>query len=394
MSRLSLFDQFDRVEDEASASVPICSVSELTARIKSTLENRFAEVAVRGEISGLSRPRSGHVYFKLKDESAQISAVLWKMDAQRIVFDLCDGLSVQAWGKLAVYAPRGEYQLTIRKLEPEGIGALELAFRQTVERLNAQGFFDPARKRKLPRFPNRIVVVTSPTGAAIRDFLQVVGRRWRSLEVLIAPARVQGEGAAEEIAAALEMANQLDGIDFVVLARGGGSLEDLWAFNEEVVARAIFASRLPVVSAVGHEVDVTVADLVADVRALTPSEAGERCVPDLEEVARHIERLGQRLHHAGQGRIDEARRRFDRLKDRLDRSVRRDLEVRRMKLGRSAASLEALSPLGVLARGYSVTTREGQGDLLRSATEVAPGDLIRTRLASGSFVSQVVEVQS
>ncbi len=395
MTRLTLFDHFDRAEEgDSSAKLPIRTVGELTAQIKATLERGFANVAVRGEISGLSRPRSGHVYFKLKDDTAQISAVLWKSDAERLVFELADGLAVRAWGKIAVYAPRGEYQLTIRDLEPEGIGALELAFRQTVERLKAEGLFDVERKRPLPRFPKRIVVVSSPTGAAVRDFLQVVDRRWRSVEVLIAPAKVQGIGAAKEVADAIAMANRISGVDFIVLARGGGSLEDLWAFNEEVVARAIFASRLPIVSAVGHEIDVTVADLVADVRALTPSEAGERCVPDLEEVRRHIERLGQRLHHAGRGRIDDARYQLDRLKDRLNQSILRDLEAKRFKLGRAAASLEALSPLGVLARGYSVTTRDGHGDLLRASNEVAPGDLIQTRLASGSLVSEVVEVRS
>ena len=395
MTRLTLFDHFDSAEDDdASASLPICSVGELTARIKAALERGFAEVAVRGEISGLSRPRSGHVYLKLKDETAQISAVLWKSDAERLVFDLDDGLAVRAWGKIAVYAPRGEYQLTIRNLEPEGIGALELAFRQTVERLKAEGLFDLERKRPLPRFPKRIVVVSSPTGAAIHDFLQVVNRRWRSVEVLIVPAKVQGAGAAQEVAAAIALANKISGVDFIVLARGGGSLEDLWAFNEEVTARAIFGSRLPVVSAVGHEIDVTVADLVADVRALTPSEAGERCVPDLEEVRRHIDRLGQRLHQAGRGRLDDARYQLDRIKDRLERSIRYDLEARRAKISRAAASLEALSPLGVLARGYSVTTRKGHGVLLRSSDEVTPGDLIESRLASGSLVSQVVEVRS
>ncbi len=395
MTRLSLFDHFDRAEDEdTSASTPICSVGELTARIKATLERGYADVAVRGEISGLSRPRSGHIYLKLKDDTAQISAVLWKSDAERVRFDLEDGQAVQAWGKIAVYAPRGEYQLSIRKLEPEGIGALELAFRQTVERLTAEGLFEPARKRPLPRFPKRIVVVTSPTGAAIRDFLQIVNRRWPSVEVLIAPAKVQGLGAAAEVAEAIAMANRISGVDFVVLARGGGSLEDLWAFNEEVVARAIFGSRLPVVSAIGHETDVTVADLVADIRALTPSEAAERSVPDLEEVRRHIERLGQRLHQAGRGRIEDARHQLDRLKDRLDRSIGRDLDARRVKLGRAAASLEALSPLGVLSRGYSVTTRDGQSVLLRDSTEVSLGDMIQTRLASGSLVSQVVDVRS
>ena len=246
---------FDRIEESA-----ICSVSELTAQIKATLEADFADVAVCGEVSNLSRPRSGHVYLSLKDESAQVRAVIWKSTAQRLPFDLADGLSVRVWGDLAVYAPRGEYQVTIRRVEPEGVGALELAFRQRFEKLRAEGLFDPDRKRPLPRFPRRIVVVSSPTGAAVRDFLQVTGRRWSASEILIAPARVQGLGAAEEVAAAIALANRVEGADLIVVARGGGSLEDLWAFNEEVVARAIAGSRIPVVSAIGHEVDVTLAD--------------------------------------------------------------------------------------------------------------------------------------
>ena len=314
MTRLSLFD-FETAEPE------FCTVSELTARIKSTLERGFADVALRGEVSNLSRPRSGHVYLSLKDDAASIRAVLWKSDAQRLVFDLADGLAVQVWGKLSVYAPRGEYQVAIRRIEPEGIGALELAFRQTVARLAAEGLFDPARKQPLPRFPRRIVVVTSPTGAAVRDLLQVTGRRWPSAEILIAPAKVQGLGAAEEVAAALALANRVAGADLVIVARGGGSLEDLWAFNEEVVARAIAASRLPVVSAVGHEVDVTIADLAADLRASTPSEAGEVCVPDAREVAQQLDRLGDRLARAGRSRIDQARGRLDALADRAGRAV-------------------------------------------------------------------------
>ena len=275
MTRMTLFDP-----DDDLSGAPLETVSELTGRIKATLERGFAEVALRAEVSNVARPRSGHIYLVLKDDAAQVRAVLWKTEAQRLVFDLVDGLAVTVWGKLAVYAPRGEYQVTIRKIEPEGIGALELAFRQTVARLAAEGLFDPERKRPLPRFPRRIVVVTSPSGAAVRDLLQVIGRRWRASDILIAPARVQGVGAAEEVAEAIALANRVAGADLVILARGGGSLEDLWAFNEEIVARAIVGSALPVVTAIGHEVDLTIADLAADRRALTPSEAGELCVPD------------------------------------------------------------------------------------------------------------------
>ena len=381
------FPLFDRIDAANDASLPLLSVSELTALVREVLETGFSEVAIRGEVSNLSRPRSGHVYFNLKDEGASCRAVLWRRDAQRLAFDLEDGLAVRAFGGLTVYPPKGDYQLSVRKVEPEGIGALELAFRQTVARLGAEGLFEPGRKRPLPRFPGRIVLVTSPTGAAVRDLLQVLGRRWPSAEVLIAPTRVQGDGAAGEVVEAIALANRVDAADLIIVARGGGSLEDLWAFNEEIVARAIFESRLPVVSAIGHEVDVTVADLVADRRALTPSEAGELTVPDVREVRASLESLRNRL---ARGVVSPLRRGHDRLRtlsDRADRAIRRDLDRRRDRLARLAASLEALSPLSVLARGYSLTLRENV--VVRSALDVRPGDLIRTRLASGSIVSRV-----
>jgi exodeoxyribonuclease VII large subunit len=285
--------------------------------------------------------------------------------------------------------PRGEYQVVVRRIEPEGIGALELAFRQTVARLAAEGLFDPARKRPLPRYPRRIVIVTSPTGAAVHDLLQVIGRRWRGSEILIAPSLVQGPGAAAQVIAALALANQVAGADLIIVARGGGSLEDLWTFNEELVVRAIAGSRVPVVTAIGHEIDLTIADLAADRRALTPSEAGELCVPDAEEVRRVLDRLAQRLAHSGQARLADARSRLDRLADRARRALQRDLEGRRHRLARLAASLDALSPLAVLSRGYSLTFAADGTTLLRAAEETRPGDLIQTRLASGRLISRV-----
>jgi exodeoxyribonuclease VII large subunit len=368
------------------------TVSELTAEIKGLLESGFADVTVRGEISGLSRPRSGHVYLNLKDANASIRAVLWRSTAERVLFDLADGLEVEARGRLTVYAPRGEYQLDIRKIEPVGVGPLELAFRQLFARLQAEGLFDEERKRPIPRFPRRIVVVTSPTGAAIRDLLQVMRRRWRGTEVYIAPTRVQGAGAAEEIAAAIDLANQVADVDLLIVTRGGGSLEDLWAFNEEVVARAIVGSRVPVVSAVGHEIDVTIADFAADLRALTPSEAGERCVPDELEVRRRIEQLSDRLARGISDRIRDARLELDDLAERADRGIKRLIDDRRHRLARFVASLEALSPLKVLGRGYSLTLDES-GQLIRSATSVPVGAVIETRLATGRLRSRVESVQ-
>ncbi len=384
---MSILSVFDPTDDSAGQALE--SVSELTGRIKATLERGFANVALRAEVSNLARPRSGHVYLSLKDETAQIRAVLWKGEAQRLVFDLVDGLAVRVWGRISVYVPRGEYQVTIQRIEPEGIGALELAFRQAVARLAAEGLFEPARKRPLPRFPRRIVIVTSPTGAAVRDLLQVIGRRWRGSDILIAPSKVQGIGAAEEVAAAIALANRVNGADLLILARGGGSLEDLWAFNEEVVVRAIVGSRLPVVTAIGHEVDLTIADLAADRRALTPSEAGEICVPDAQEVRRRLEHLAERVALSGQVRLRRERERLDALSDRADRAIGRVLDDRRHRIGRIAAALEALSPLAVLARGYSLTLLADDATVVRSSDDVRTGDRIHTRLASGRIVSRV-----
>jgi exodeoxyribonuclease VII large subunit len=391
------------------------TVSELTAQIKDALEGDFSSICLRGEISGLARPRSGHIYFNLKDDSATIRAVMWRSVASRLVFDLDNGLAVKVRGGVTVYESRGEYQVMIRTLEPEGVGALELAFRQVMERLAAEGLFDAGRKRPLPRFPRRIVVVTSPTGAAVRDFLQVVGRRWAAVEILIAAAKVQGAGAAEEIVAAIALANRVEGADLVVLARGGGSLEDLWAFNEEIVARAIFGSRLPVISAIGHEVDVTIADFVADFRALTPSEAGERCVPDAREMGTRLDHLtdrlgrlirgecqhararrdraGERLLRLGSERLRDARRELDALGDRADSAIRAALDRRAHAIARCAAQLEALSPLGVLARGYSLTLADDGRTVVRAAADCTVGSRIRTRLAAGSLISRVEEIE-
>jgi exodeoxyribonuclease VII large subunit len=368
---------------------PLLTVSELTAMIKEVLEAGFGDVGLRGEISNLAMPRSGHVYFQLKDEGAQCRAVMWKRDAQRLVFDLTDGLAVRAWGSLTVYPPRGEYQFTVREIEPEGIGALELAFRQTVERLAAEGLFDRERKRPLPRFPRRIVIVTSPTGAVIRDVLQIVGRRWPGVEIFVAPVRVQGVGAAEEVAAAIALANQLADVDFVILARGGGSLEDLWAFNEEIVARAIFASARPVVSAIGHETDTTISDLVADLRAPTPSAAAELCVPDVLEIRGLLDQFASRLGRGVSHPLKQARMGLSALADRHQRGIQLGWERRRETLMRLAAQLEALSPLAILARGYSLTHRDGDGLVLRAASDAPTGTLIRTRLASGTLLSRV-----
>jgi len=406
---------YSRSNDD-SAAEPVLSVSDLTAHIKETLEGTFPDVWVTGEISNLSRPQSGHCYLTLKDDRAQIRAVMWRATAARLRFDLHDGLEVICQGHVDVYAQRGSYQLVVQQIQPKGLGALELALRQLMEKLKAEGLFEAARKRPLPRFPRRVAVVTSPTGAAIRDFLEVLRRRWRGVDVVIVPVRVQGDGASTEIAEAIELVNRFrEPVDVLVVTRGGGSLEDLWAFNEEPVARAIFASQVPVISAVGHEIDVTVADLVADVRALTPSEAAERLAPAAEELALHLGQVRSRMAgtlrnraRAARSRLESIaarrafRRPFDRLREfsrqldelhaRAGRAVRNRAQRGQQTVARLAAQLESLSPLGVLGRGYSLTERAEDGHLIRDASILTVGDRLVTRFAQGRVVSNVEEV--
>jgi exodeoxyribonuclease VII large subunit len=271
------------------------TVSELTDRIQGALETEFFDVWVEGEISNLKRAVSGHVYFSLKDERAQIAATVWKSDARRLRFRPRDGMHVLARGSIRVYPPRGSYQVSVQLLEPLGKGSLAQAFEELKRKLDEEGLFSAERKRSLPLLPRRVGVITSPTGAVIRDILRVLSQRYANLDVLLYPARVQGEGAAAEIARGLRVLNDLGGLDVVILARGGGSLEDLWPFNEEVVARAIASSRIPTISAVGHETDYTIADFVADVRAPTPSAAAERVVQAKEDLEARIVALRDRL---------------------------------------------------------------------------------------------------
>jgi exodeoxyribonuclease VII large subunit len=391
---------------------PILTVSQLTAELKDVVESSFSSVWVAGEISNFSRPASGHCYLTLKDDEAQLRAVLWRTSAARVPFDLHDGLEVICQGHLDLYPPRGQYQLVITQLLPKGIGALELALRKLRDKLAAEGLFDPRHKKPLPAFPRRVAFVTSPTGAAVRDFLEVLKRRWRGTNVVVVPVRVQGEGAAGEIAAAIAAVNRLaDPPDVLVVGRGGGSSEDLWSFNEEIVVRAIFASRIPVISAVGHEIDVTLSDLVADVRALTPSEAAERLVPARDEVIAALDSRRKRLVAALRNRATHARARLDALSNRavfrrpydrvhelaqrLDewqaratRAVRNCRQRSAAKIDAIAARIEALNPTAVLRRGYSITQRASDGRVVRSNTEVQPGDELITRVAEGIIHSR------
>ncbi len=393
------------------------TVSQLTACLKGVIEESFPTVWVEGEISNLARPRSGHLYMTLKDSGAQIRAVMWASTAARLPF--VDGIEAGkvALGSVEVYAPQGAYQLILRKVEPLGVGALQLAFEQLKARLAAEGLFDADRKQPLPRFPRRIALVTSPTGAAVRDFLQVALRRWPQLNVTVVPAKVQGIGAAESIVAGIEAAHRLrPAVDLIVVGRGGGSLEDLWCFNEEPVVRAIAASTLPIVSAVGHEIDVTLADFAADVRALTPSEAAERVVPEWDSVQQSLRLLIQRMeqpirqrlaYHREQLRqlasrpvftrpfqpIHDRSRQLDELDHRGRQAMRRLLLEKSRLLQQHAAALSALSPLAVLARGYSVTQRADNGTVVQRSDQVSPGDELRTQTAAGAIFSRVTETR-
>ena len=416
---MSLFDYSDEKasRDPIAAPPPVrkpLTVTSLTLQIKGVMESDFDDVWVVGQISNLTRPRSGHAYLTLKDEGAQLPAVVWKSTLAKVKFDLKDGMEVLCRGRLDVYPPHGKYQMIVNSLEPKGIGVLELAFRQLHDKLAKAGLFDPRHKRSLPKPVRKVAVLSSPSGAAIRDFLQVLARRTRRVDVVIVPVRVQGDGAATEIAEAIKRVNGFavsQEIDCLVVTRGGGSMEDLWAFNEEVLVRAVAASTIPVISAVGHEIDVSLCDLAADVRALTPSEAAERLASEDAELARmlvlvrrrmedamekrlrmHRERLQFFAKHPVFGRperlIENRRHSVDLLEERLERSVDRRLQTVRERLAKTAATLHALSPLGVLARGFSVTTDES-GRLLRSTNTVTAGDLIRTRLSDGTIESVV-----
>jgi exodeoxyribonuclease VII large subunit len=401
------------------ASIPtgakVFTVSELTAEVKGVLEDGFTGVWVSGEVTGYKKHTSGHCYLKLRDAGAVLSAVLYRGIALRLKFDPRDGMEVVARGRLSVYPPQGQYQFAIEELQPKGVGAQELALKQLREKLLHKGYFAPQRKRMLPRFPQRICLVTSPTGAAVRDMLEILGRRWPATQLWVCPVRVQGETAPGEIAAALARINRVGGVDVIILGRGGGSTEDLAAFNDERVADAIFASRIPVVSAVGHEIDVTIADLVADVRALTPSEAAERVVPNLAEILQQLgetegrmrellwgrlellrQRLldlaGRRCFRRPLERVQDLAQRLDGFEERLQRAGQQQLEQRRLRLQGVAGRLESLSPLNVLGRGYSLTRRVDDRRVVRAADQLRVGEVVLTVVEHGQFTSRVEEI--
>lgn len=388
------------------------SVSELTGHVKAILEGTFPSICVEGEISDLTRPRSGHIYFTLKDEHSQIRGVIWRSTAARMTTQLKEGQSVLCFGDVEVYAARGTYSLVVRKVQTQGLGPLQQAFLELKQKLNAEGLFAAERKRPLPRFPKRLGVVTSPSGAAIRDFLKAAAQRWPGVEILIIPTLVQGQGASNSIAKAIQTAQKIKPpLNTLVVTRGGGSLEDLWCFNEETVVRAIAQCKIPTVSAVGHEVDITLCDLAADVRALTPTDGATRALPDRDLVVRSLTDMRARLDRTARNAITTRQNRLDALQtrsilkrphdlvqrrfrklDELDARGRKAMVTRmqlnQAKLAKAAATLSALSPLNVLARGYSVTL-DSDDNTIQNPGQVKPGDVIRSRVENGDIESVV-----
>lgn len=396
-----------------SARTPL-TVAQLNDYLRMQMEGdpMLASVWVRGELSNCTLPRSGHFYFTLKDADAQVRGVMFKSQLSSLGFLPRDGMRVIVCGRVSVYTQRGEYQIYATELLADGAGSLAMQFEQLKRRLESEGLFDPTRKKPLSRFPMRVGVITSPTGAAVQDIRRILGRRFPAAEMIVYPAQVQGDGAAEQLASGVLFFNAYDLADVIIIGRGGGSVEDLWAFNDETLARVIAQSRVPIVSAVGHETDFTICDFVADERAATPSAAAERVVPDQNELRSSLAHLCARLDRSvterlGGGRrllerlaasralsrpealLDPLRMRLDERTERLDRAMTGCLERMRGRLTKSCAALGALDPLTVLSRGYAVVTRDGAA--LTHAEEVRAGDRLQVRFSDGSVMVRAEE---
>jgi len=371
----------------------VYKVSELTSNIKIILEDSFPNIWVEGEISNFKSPSSGHFYFTLKDSKSELKCVFFKSSNERIKFEIKGGMRVMCSGRVSVYERQGAYQLYVARMEPKGIGELQLAFEQLKERLFKEGLFDESRKRPIPILPDRIGIVTSPTGAAIRDMLHVLKKRFSNVEVHINPVRVQGEGAREEIARAIEDFNTLDNVDVIIIGRGGGSLEDLWAFNEEVVARAIYDSKVPVISAVGHEIDWTISDFVADRRAATPSVAAEIVVPKKSDLVERLDDIEKKIKAFPLDIVMEYEQRLDDIEAGLGLRFRHYIELKEENFRLISEKLEILSPLGILARGYSISFKLPGKKVIKDTRSIKKGDLVETRLSKGSFRGRVEEIE-
>lgn len=393
----------------------VYTVSQLNKYVKSLFDDdtNMQLVFLEGEISNFTNHRSGHMYFTLKDENSAIKAVMFKGSASRLRFVPYDSMKVIVRGRVSVYEASGQYQFYVDDMQPEGIGELALAFEQLKEKLGKEGLFDPSHKKLIPRYPERVGVITSPTGAALHDILNILNRRFKYAEVVFYPALVQGEGSAASLIKALREFNDRDAADVIIIGRGGGSIEDLWSFNDENLARAIYNSRIPVISAVGHETDFTISDFVADLRAETPSAAAEYAVPKYDEQAVYIGRLKNELMNCTQAlinskrellntvknsdvlknplrSIDNKRIRLDSLYDIINKQEKALLEKKRLSFAGTASKLNALSPLNVLARGYSVTYKGGK--VVKSKNDINVNDNVSIKLSDGEALCTVKEI--
>ena len=397
---------------QANAIAAAITVTQLNRQAKALLESGLARLWVEGEISNIARPASGHLYFSLKDKSAQIRAAFFRQHQRDPTIGLKNGDQVLVFGQVSLYETRGDYQLIVEQVEPAGEGALRRQFELLKKKLAAEGLFDEDRKQELPTLPSRIGVITSPSGAVIRDIVSVLRRRFPSVPIVIYPAAVQGDAAPSELIDALETAIRRNECDVLILARGGGSLEDLWAFNDEKLARAIAASPIPIISAIGHEVDFTMADFVADLRAPTPSGAAELVVPDRDEWIRTVQTFATRIARLGQRALEDKSQTLDwlcrrlaqaspsavvqrsvvhlaSLQQRLNISARNSIAIISHRLELAMRGLHAVSPLATLERGYAIVEDAHSGKVLLSASDIAPGDDIRARLAHGHLIATV-----
>lgn len=388
----------------------IYTVSEVTKDLRGLLEDNFPSVWISGEISNFKIPSSGHFYFTLKDEKAQISAVMFRGSNLSLKFQPEDGMEMVAHGRLSVYEPRGHYQIIVDTLEPKGLGALQLAFEQLKKKLEAEGLFDARHKKPIPILPRKIGIITSPQGAVLHDMVNILSRRFPGIGILINPVRVQGNGAAEEIATAIAEMNQRTDLDLLIVGRGGGALEDLWAFNEEVVVRTIFASDIPIISAVGHETDTTLSDWVADLRAPTPSAAAELAVPERKDLLATLAAYRSRLK-TPQKILEDHKLRLDELNNLLDSAQKNLLRLKHhafrelvlslpdprtklreisIRLDGFSKNLNSVSPLNILKRGYSIVMKKGMAQAVRGAKEVNVGESLDIKLHEGLLQVKVI----
>ena len=419
-TKLEGIEEENAPKDEGKETPRIYTVQEVTSRIRRILDEdeELRDVYIKGELSNLSQPTSGHLYFTLKDEFSELQCVMFREHSRGLKFVPEDGMSVIVRGRISVYEKRGRYQLYVEEIQEAGLGALYLAFEQLKKQLKEEGLFDAVYKKPIPGFPRRIGIITSPTGAAIRDMLKVTKKRFPHVHILIAPVAVQGEGASAQIVQAIQLMNRYSAereeIDVLIVGRGGGSIEELWAFNEEPVARAIFSSEVPVISAVGHETDFTIADFVADKRAATPSEAAEYVVPDKREIERNLQSLELQMRQNVFKAIEYQRKRLESLEksilfrkpterinqyrqtvDELKRSMVAELThlvtLQRKTVQALTGKLDALSPLAILDRGYSICSKLPEGALVRSVEDISVGDALKVLFKDGEAISEVKE---